>query len=178
MNIRLQYLYNKLESQRQALLDALTSLPEEQLTKQPHANKWSVCQVLAHLETSERLSIQYLNKKIQGIEQYENTTFLHELQLLALKISQRLPFKFRAPKVVVANTPVYSSMHELIAEWNKTRAELKVLLEKFKDHQIKKSVYRHPRAGMMNIQQAIIFFGEHIIHHQIQIRRILKVKGV
>lgn len=174
VNIQLQQLYNNLEAQRQALLNSVSSLSHDSLTKRPQPNKWSISEVLTHLESSERLSIQYLNKKILGIEQYKNTNARHELLMLLVITSQRLPLKFRAPKVVLANTPSYTTWQQLIVRWDKTRSELKTLLEKFSDDQLRKQVYRHPRVGMINIQQALIFFREHVIHHQPQIKRLLK----
>jgi uncharacterized damage-inducible protein DinB len=73
------------------------------------------------------------------------------------------------------NTPVYASFEELTADWDKTRAELKVLLEKFDDTQITKKIYKHIIAGRLNIQHALLFFREHIIHHTPQINRLLKL---
>ncbi|MGF1670459.1 MAG: hypothetical protein ACFCU6_08425 [Balneolaceae bacterium] len=38
----------------------------------------------------------------------------------------------------------------------------------------KKTVYKHPRAGFLNIKQALEFMESHIAHHQKQIDRIMK----
>ena len=40
--------------------------------------------------------------------------------------------------------------------------------------QLKKKIYKHFFAGRLNIQHALIFLREHIIHHQPQINRLLK----
>ncbi len=174
MNQRLQQLFDRLEAQRHEVLKSVEQLSDEAFSRKPSEGKWSVSELLAHLQTSEQLSVQYLNKKILGIQQYKDTTLYHEVLMLLVKASQRLPLKFRAPKVVVANTPSFATREQLIIQWNKTRAELKSLLEKFSDHHISKQVYRHPRAGMINIQHALIFFREHVIHHRPQINRLLK----
>jgi hypothetical protein len=129
--------------------------------------------VIAHLITAERLSIQYLHKKIQAINEVENTGLLEELKMVVLIISQRLPFKFKAPKVVVENTKPYASLQELEKEWTAVRNELKIVLEKFNDDQLKRKIYKHVVAGKLNIQQTLLFFREHIIHHQQQIKRLL-----
>ena len=93
--------------------------------------------------------------------------------MVVLQLSQRLPLKFKAPRVVVENTPAYANFEELTTDWNKTRAELKTLLEKFDDTQIRKKIYKHIRAGRLNIQHALLFFREHIIHHTPQINRLI-----
>lgn len=94
--------------------------------------------------------------------------------MLTLIISQRLPIKFKAPKVVVDHTPVFNNAAEIAAAWNQTRVELKDLLVRFEANQLKRKIYKHPIAGKLNIIQATRFFSEHIIHHTPQIKRLLK----
>lgn len=111
---------------------------------------------------------------MQGIDGFRNTNLKHDLLMIVLILSQRLPFKFKAPAVVASNTPSYKSLDEFTREWEKTRVLLRATLEKISDGQLKKQVYRHPIAGLINIEQALIFFREHLLHHQPQIGRALK----
>jgi len=170
---KLLSLFNNLESQRNSLLNEIKSVSKEKLNSHP-AGKWSTNQVLAHIITAEQLSINYLNKKFQGINDASDTGLLEDLKMWVLYISQRMPFKFKAPKVVVENTPVFESIEQIDAAWSKTRKDLKELLNQFDDSQLSRKVYKHPAAGKLNIQQALKFFGEHIIHHQPQIKKLLK----
>lgn len=174
MNKKLQLLFLSLESERDALMTSLKNLSADKRQHAPEG-KWSIQQILAHLIAAEKLSIMYLQKKMLGITEAENTGLWEEAKMILLRISQRLPFKFKAPKTVVDNTPSYASFEELMADWDKTRAELKTLLEKFDDTQIKKQIYKHVRAGRLNIQHALMFFQEHIVHHTPQINRLLKL---
>jgi uncharacterized damage-inducible protein DinB len=173
LNAKLHQLYNSLEFQRIQLLDSLKNLSSEKLNRQPKG-KWSINQIVAHLITAERMSIQYLTKKIQGIDQVDDTRLIEELKMIALIVSQRLPLKFKAPRAVVENTPHSSDLRQLAQEWNTLRIDLKNLLEKIADHQIKRKIYKHVRAGKLNIQQALVFFREHIIHHRSQINHLLR----
>jgi len=172
MNSTLQRLFDTLEEDRKELLGRTGNLSPE---KQLHApdGKWSVRQILAHLIAAEKLSVLYLNKKILGIAQVEDTGWWEEVKMILLQISQRLPLKFKAPKAVVEHTPAYSSFDELAQDWDKTRAELKTLLEKFDDTQVRKKIFKHIRAGRLNIRHALLFFREHIIHHTPQINRLV-----
>ncbi|MBL7877243.1 MAG: DinB family protein [Cyclobacteriaceae bacterium] len=172
---QLNRLFNTLEVQRNELLQELKPYKTEVLYKQP-AGKWSIAQILAHLIASEQLSVAYLNKKILGIETAQNTGVVEALKMIALILSQRLPFKFKAPRKIVDNTPVYETMDKLILDWDTTRTELKEVLKKFEDIHLKRKIYRHPIAGMLNIQQALRFLREHIIHHTPQIKNLLKQK--
>jgi uncharacterized damage-inducible protein DinB len=173
LNTRLEQLFDDLEVQREELLHKLKPLSAEALQKHP-AEKWSIAQVLAHLIVSEQLSIAYLNKKMLGIESTVNTGLKEEFKMITLIVSQRLPFKFKAPPMVVDKTPVYENIDQLITAWETTRSELKIVLEKFQDNQMKRKIYKHPVAGMLNIQQALRFFGEHIAHHTPQVKNLLK----
>jgi uncharacterized damage-inducible protein DinB len=172
VNSSLKKKFDLLEVQRKTLLHSLQSQSAEKLSQQP-AGKWSINQVIAHLITAERLSLAYLKKKIQAVDEVEDTGLIEELKMIALIISQRLPFKFKAPKMVVENTPQPKGISQLELEWEQVRNELKSLLETIKDHQINRKIYNHVVAGKLNIKQTLIFFSEHIIHHQPQINRLL-----
>jgi uncharacterized damage-inducible protein DinB len=171
MNPRLQELFDQLKADRVELLSQVEKLTVEQFQKSVQG-KWSIQQILSHLMIAERLSLQYLNKKVQGIEEVENTGMLEELKMIGLKLSQRLPFKFKAPKGLNEVTPILS-IDQLKFQWQKDREELKTFLEKITDDQLKKKIYRHVRAGLLNIQHALIFFREHYIHHLPQIKKLM-----
>ncbi|HTH58113.1 MAG TPA: DinB family protein [Cyclobacteriaceae bacterium] len=170
MNGRLQSLFDAIENQRHLLLSPLKNLPPEKLNKHP-ADKWSINQIIAHLISAEQLSVSYINKKILGVDQTADTGVYEELKMILLQISQRLPFRFKAPKKVVENTREEKDIAKLIEQWDAVRNELKSVLDKIEDHQIKRGVYRHIRVGLLNIQHALKFFGEHVIHHAPQIKR-------
>jgi uncharacterized damage-inducible protein DinB len=173
VNPKLQYLFDFLEQDRSKLIAIITPLSSEEL-KQAPAGKWSIDQVLAHIIAAEKLSIAYIQKKILGIKEAGDTGLWEEIKLVMLQISQRLPLKFKAPKTVVEHTPVYSSLNELVADWDKTRDGLRTLLENFEDSQVKRKIYRHFFAGRLNIQHALVFLREHMAHHRPQINRLLK----
>jgi len=173
VNSKLNQLYEKLESQRLQLLEKVKLAPER-FNVQPEDNRWSLHQVLAHLVTAEKLSVMYLDKKIQGIDEAGNTGIIEDMKMMVLKVSQRLPLKFTAPKKVVASTPSYISLNELIDDWNTTRQKLKTLLETVQDHQLKRKIFKHFVIGKLNIVHALEFLGEHIAHHLPQINRLLK----
>ncbi len=123
MDARLQHLYNKIETQRKVLLLSLHKLSNEELNAHP-PTKWSINQIIAHLITAENLSLQYLNKKILGIDEAKDSGLVEELKMILLIVSQRLPLKFKAPKLVADRTAKETDINELIKEWNNSRSEL------------------------------------------------------
>lgn len=161
-----------LEAQRKELLDSLLQLSAEKLNDHSDG-RWSINQIIAHLIAAEKLSIAYLQKKILAINKVDNTGIYEEVKMIVLIISQRLPFKFTAPRVVVENSTQTTDISQLEKEWCLVRKELRQLLEKVTDDQINRRIYKHVRAGKLNIQHALIFFREHIIHHHPQIKRLM-----
>lgn len=173
MNTRLAQLFQQLEEQRAQLIGSLQHVAPEKLKDAP-PGKWSVNQILAHMITAERLSLVYLKKKGQGIEEAGDTGWWEDLKLVALRVSQRLPLKFKAPRVVVEHTPTEADIRQLLADWDNLRLQLKAFLETIPDRHIRKKIYKHVFAGRLNVQHAMLFFREHIIHHLPQIQNRLK----
>lgn len=172
MNDVLAQQFQTLEKQRAEFLASLKKYSWEKLNSAP-AGRWSVNQVLAHLITSEKLSVQYMQKKALGINETTDTTWLEEVRMFAIIVSQRLPLRYKAPKLVVERTPNYPAFEALMMDWDLARTELKSLLETIPGALIKRKIYKHPVAGRINIQHAMLFFSEHIIHHQHQLNRLL-----
>lgn len=139
----------------------------------PSDSQWSIHQVLAHLIAAEKLSVSYLEKKLNGIEEVRDTWLWEDLKMLLLKISQRLPLKFKAPKKVVESTPTYPSFHSLEEDWIKTREALKAQLLRIKDDQVKRKIFKHVVAGKLNILHALDFLAEHVNHHRPQLDRLV-----
>ena len=169
-----QKIYTELEHQRSQLLSQVKDIPTDKFYSSPAPGKWSISQVLTHILTAESLSIGYMKKKAQGIDQLGNSGIIQVFILELLKISQRIPtLKFKAPKVVVQNTPAALPLNEVIQKWDAQRANLKLFLEGIEEKNAKKLLYKHPIAGRLDARQALIFFGEHIGHHLPQIKRLL-----
>ena len=88
-------------------------------------------------------------------------------------LSQRLPLKFKAPRVVLENTRTFETAQELLTAWQTNREDLRVFLEAMPDEYVRKKIYKHVRVGMLNTQHALIFNHEHYRHHLPQINAIL-----
>ena len=170
MNESLQEIFSSIEQQRATLLQELKSATPETLVHSKN-EKWSTSQIARHLITAERLSVGYINKKINAIGEVENTGLLSELKLWIFIVSQRLPIKYKAPATLGDQPTNYLSIEALEKDWDDARADLKKLLENFPSTGLKKKIYRHPVMGRCNIVHALIFFREHTIHHWPQIKR-------
>jgi DinB superfamily len=174
MNKRAQTQYDKLEEQRNTLLAPLRSVSNQTLLTPPAPGKWSALQILSHVYTSEKMSLQYIKKKSQGISSAGTAGVKQAVLMVVLTISQRIPMRYRAPKMVVESTPAFQSLAELEAAWSLLRLEMKSMLENLPDSHLRKLVYKHPVAGRLSFLQAMVFFGEHMRHHAPQLKRSIK----
>lgn len=168
----LQNIFDKLEKQRAFIIHKTSEMTVEKYHFAP-LNKWSVGQILTHLLTSERLALVYMKKKVLGLEIAENSGFFDNLKMQVLKVSQRIPFRYRAPQIIVDNTPKELPLEEVVLEWNQIRSELKNLAESIADKSSKKKIFKHPFMGRLNLIQGLTFIHEHIGHHWPQIKRLL-----
>lgn len=173
MNNLLQNEWDKLERVRLSILDSISAVDEQSFQKSVRG-KWSIGQILIHVVTSERLALQYMRKKSLGIDSLENSGFVEPIKLTILKISQRLPIKYKAPKGILEMTPKAISKEHLIALWDQSRSELKTFLHSIEDKNVNKKIFKHPIAGMFNASQGVAFLREHLLHHKPQILRLSK----
>jgi uncharacterized damage-inducible protein DinB len=174
MNHSLKKSFDRIETQRKNLLSLLKDFSKEQFNNKPSPEKWSASHILSHLISAERLSVGYVKKKIQGAESADDSGLQEEIKMLLLTVSQRLPgLKFKAPKYVVEHTIIYSDLSILESEWQQVRKELSDLLESIPEKYINRKIYKHARVGYLNIQHAVMFFGEHVTHHTPQLKRLI-----
>lgn len=164
--------FNALEQQRANLTETVNAVSDEVYLRSPSA-KWSIAQVIAHIITSERLSLMYMRKKSLGIDTLKDSGIRQSIVFMLLKISQRVPLRYRAPKAVVDNTPESLSKEEAFARWEKARQELRDFLDTIPEKHAHRLIFKHPVGGMLDVQQAVGFMYEHVRHHWPQIKRLL-----
>jgi DinB superfamily len=169
----LQKSFDRLERQRSQVLGMLKNLPEEKFHVAP-TGKWMVAQIITHLITSETLSLGYMRKKSLGIDGLKDSGLKQVVVFWLLKISQRIPVRYKAPKAVVENTPSAFSKDELLSRWDNSRRELNNFLNTIPDNYSRRLIFKHPVAGMLDARQTVGFMYEHVLHHLPQIKRLLK----
>ena len=172
-NNRPERIFDQLEEQRKNIFVLVKNLDADSLTKQPRPGKWNILEILTHLFTAEKLTLQYMKKKSLGINELDNSGLYEKLKVHVFKISQALPLHYNAPKSVVSNTVVIP-FADLEQQWDELRQELKFFLKAIPDEQLKKKIYKHPFLGRLDVNQALIVTREHFSHHTPQILRLIK----
>src|SRR4051812_3155727 len=153
MNQKVQHIFDLAEADRIKILERVSRMPEEKFSQRRN-QKWSVSQILSHLITAERLSLLYMKKKSLGIKEVDNSGIWEEIKFLTLKISQRLPLKYKAPPVL-NEEPKVLAFPEIVKQWQAVRKDFSQFADSLDRQDLKKKIYKHPFAGRLNVTHAI-----------------------
>ncbi|MCH8568428.1 MAG: DinB family protein [Balneolales bacterium] len=173
MKRKTQKLFVRMEVERIELMKACKSLSSKQLRFKPGVDEWNILQVLRHIITAEKQSLILIQKRLDRKESVPKSGAGAAFRYFLLKTALILPLKYKAPKFVDVSED-YPDFDSMISEWTETRRDLNQIIESNDDQTLAKALYRHPRAGMLNVLQALRFMTTHISHHQKQIARIKK----
>jgi len=163
--------FRQLESQRKEVLEMYSALSPSQLRFNPGTGQWNLLQVLQHIITAEKQSVMYIKKKLANPESSPYAGLGSNIRHAMLRIALFLPLKFKAPKIAEVSVQ-FPDLEAMKSEWDALRADLKSILDNCDQETLKRAIYRHPRAGMLNLKQALEFLESHIKHHQKQMGRI------
>jgi hypothetical protein len=159
--------FEKLEATRQQLLHRLATLDDSTLHYRPANKKWSIVQIIFHLNHSENSSVKYIAKKSQGGNSVPKSNFITSVRSTLLSTALQY-LKWKKP-AVLPDPPENLDAKEVMRSWDETRVLLKQLLEQLPNDMHGREIFRHPLAGRMNMIHALTFMQEHFNHHLKQI---------
>ncbi|MGK2861753.1 MAG: DinB family protein [Chitinophagaceae bacterium] len=134
----------RLQYQHKCLLDILNGLSDEQIRLQLYPAKWSLFEIIVHLQTYQHSFIS----RIRRILNEENPIFT--------------PYRAEADPLFHENCT--KSSREIIQDLLAIRKELSANALSFKEMDLKKEA-DHPVYGQMNLLQWLNFFLLHEAHH-------------
>jgi uncharacterized damage-inducible protein DinB len=173
MNNELTAGYAKLDDYTSSVLNSLSTINQEILQDKPAESVWSVMQILDHLVLAEAMSLGYLEKKINGIEEVGTVGVRSRLGMLLIKLLMNGGRKFKAPKSV-SQPDGQVTLDQVGRKWKEERQRLFTFLENYPDEHLDKAIYKHPVIGRISLVQMLAFFVVHIKHHEVQIKQRLK----
>ncbi|MEO9482221.1 MAG: DinB family protein [Ekhidna sp.] len=153
---------------------SLEEIPVEKLSDTAYG--WSIIQVLSHLNSAEKASLKYMQKKMQAGEGMKNSGATNALRMWLCNGVLKSSLKWKAPSYV--SKPASYSFEEIKSKWAETRASIEAFVDDFPEEWLNKLVYKHPMGGRQNLDRAVDSFVYHQIHHVHQINRIKKQLGV
>jgi hypothetical protein len=171
MNQQLLYKFQELESKRMQLQTRLETKPKEELYFKINPESWSIIQVLHHVMMAEKLAVDYMSKKINGINTSPKTNFKTSIRFFLLMIALKSPLKFKAPKALPP-PPEKEELGNIINQWDVSRNAFHEFLKNFPTEYENKEIFKNLVAGKLNIHQALGWMNDHYSHHLQQIERI------
>jgi len=174
MDIKVASQLKKLDKDLTKLFEELKDYSENELNKQPAANKWSVMQIMHHLILAEGGSVNYVKKKLSFNPTLEKAGMKAGWNRFLAVNYLKLPFKVKAPEGIGgANLPEHSKFWETAKQWKNQRQELLEFLESLPIETYDKELYKHPLVGKMTLNGMLDFFEQHFRRHRKQINKIL-----
>jgi len=161
-----------LDETREAVVRAVASLPPEDAVRRPAPDAWSVDEILTHLSLVEpgvakRIAKSVGKAKGEGLERETNvSSVLGSLDGPAL---DRLNEKQVAPEFVDPKSVLGTS--EALAALARSRESLRHSMAEADGWALEKVVAPHPRLGVLDMYQWLVFLGRHERRHLAQIER-------
>ncbi|RAU83459.1 DinB family protein [Pontibacter arcticus] len=177
MNPRLEAKYLQLEKSRNRLLDKLEVYDEAILTAQPTEGKWSVMEIIAHLIQVDELTLSYIQHKVKKENELKAASFSSELYTILLKLALKSGMKFKAPSSIATLASYGEDLQTLRQKWNEVRYQLEDMLTDLPAQVLDKAIFRHPRVGMLTINQTLTFLQDHFDHHMPQVNALIPKNG-
>jgi len=160
------------DRQRNALLNDLERLDEEEIRRKSGPDAWSLVEIVQHLVLSEREVLdnlpepKILTAKKRGVRHLVSYALV--LAVLRWNIPAPVPSDGMVPD---GNT----SLSELHHQWDENLTWLRDYVNTLRPVDVGRAVFRHPIAGPMTIGQTIRLAT---LHFDVHFRQIKKVRSL
>lgn len=169
MKNKYQALFNQQVTKRQYIFDAIRYMTPERLTQRPESGAWSANEILHHLYLSEAGTLYILKKQFaKPVDTFERNTFISYIKSMWLNLLLQSNFKWKAAKIV-SDMSELKTIEELEKEWQIFKTDMENLLQHIPAGLPQRVIFRHPRAGWINLYSTLQFLKYHQNHHINQI---------
>ncbi|MFT4415043.1 DinB family protein [Fredinandcohnia humi] len=150
---------------REVLLQAVEGLSDDQLNQQVVEGKWSIMQVLEHLNLLEKVVSHMIRSQLEN----ETDTAVEAKPIEELTLNRSI--KIEAPSFLIPSND-YITLEDMKARLLKSRARLLQAIEGVEPALLQKKSYQHPNFGVINLHQWVSFVGLHERRHLQQIEEL------
>ena len=161
---KIHHILEQLNQSQEDQIKVIASLenPFKQLN-----NSWSAVQVLEHVYLSQAGIFKYIQDK--GMEKgIGKTSLTDRIKNLVLKFMLNGKNKFKAPRVLPA--PLNKNSPEKLAQkFSSLNQNITDYINSLPEEKLNKVVFKHPRAGKMDILAVVKFWLQHWHHHKKQL---------
>jgi hypothetical protein len=173
MHPRIEEVLDYLDTERDALQEAVELVPPELRDQSPGPDRWSVAQVLQHLGIIEKRIAMGMTKWIADARagelgpEIEASSILNSLplQLIADRSQRRNAPEEVRPRGDIDAASAWKSLEQ-------TRAALRAAILAGEGLALSEVVQPHPVLGPINVYQWALFVGSHETRHKGQVREI------
>jgi hypothetical protein len=175
MHPRITELLAHLDRERQALREAVDTVPPEAREERRWPDRWSVAEILEHLGIVER-QLTHLVKSAVGNARAKGLRREEETSPIMWTVPMQV-FVDRTRHITASSTVLPTGTMDAETAWQRlegTRASLRGALLDADGLALGDVVYPHPVVGNLNLYQWIGFIGAHEARHADQIRELAR----
>lgn len=176
MEQRLERAWERMVEGKAQLLQRVGRHPPDLRGRAPGVDGWSMQDVVEHLILSEAGMSSALAKE-PSPERPRIVGRGRWYRMAALRFALLTGIRIRAPVEAILPRREHS-WEELSARWEEDRARLAAWLQAADPRILGDPRFRHPIIGWLTVQQALLFAGDHLAHHRMQITRLESRAGV
>jgi uncharacterized damage-inducible protein DinB len=173
MSAQLAKKYDEIEEIKNDFLSKIENVSHQKLNEIPADGKWSLGQVYFHLYYAESGTIKVIQKNLRENKIKNKSGISDSLRSVLLKAVMRSPLKIKAP-AVASKVPDSITIDEIKGFFTANTEIYRQLLTDLPIELEDKQIFKHPLAGLFNIEQTINFVREHYLHHERQVNALLK----
>ncbi|WP_079526373.1 DinB family protein [Halobacillus hunanensis] len=153
-----------LDEKRQEVLEFVESISNEQASRKPNEESWSILEVLEHLYLMEQLVVYQIGKSLkEGDEQQVSEKPVQQ----TTNRSQKVP----APEAVQPKGEL-NTLEDAKKGLEKSREATMFLVHNKEEEILKNRAFPHPIFGEMNLVQWVEFIGWHELRHLDQMKEV------
>jgi len=155
--------------ERLRLMDEVERLEPERLTAKPLPGKWSILEIVEHLVVGDREVLQGLPNPSALVDQRRRLRDRVGYSLVMFVMTCHIPAKVASPRYLPRGQ---SSLPDLRRDWDEIQQWLRSYVARIDRGEPDKTVFAHPVAGPMTLQQVLDMGKLHLATHTRQIRRL------
>jgi DinB superfamily len=170
---KLQEIADKISSEREALLQSISGLTEDQLNYKPSSDGWSISDILHHLALSDEANAKFAAYILRQAEEKgipSDPTPDNSVLDCMDHLREPLKTQVKAPDRVAPRS--HLPAEESIARLKASREKLLGAFEQLSRYDVSQLSYPHPFLGDLNTYQWLVLAGGHESRHTAQIRKI------
>ena len=156
--------FNKL---RVALLDEMEAMNPAALVAKPFAGKWSMLEIVEHLVLAERAVLKGL-PDVSGLAESERG-LRHRVRYLLVMAVLSSSIRVEAPSSAMFPRGG-RTLADLRGLWNENQDWLRSCADVLGPEGVRRTVFEHPIAGPLSVEQAVRMGQVHVEKHLRQIK--------